>query len=231
MNKKIFDELRTAFRSGIPLAELRRSTVKILYGLDLPYKCMKDAKLLPNREFALSLIPKGGVVAEVGVAYGDFSRLMLDYLKPSKFYAIDCFMCGPGSDFWGRTEFRDADLYHQEFIERKFAKERNAGVFETIKGNSYEVLSNFPDNSLDYAYLDAAHDYDTVKKDIKVLLSKVKDKGFIQFNDYIIFDCFANIPYGVVRAVDELLITENHELIYFCLNYASHHDVVVKLNK
>lgn len=52
---------------------------------------LKNAKCLSNRDEMCKLLPKNMVSAEIGVAYGDFSRIILDYSQPKKFYAIDIF--------------------------------------------------------------------------------------------------------------------------------------------
>ncbi|MDR0375711.1 MAG: class I SAM-dependent methyltransferase [Treponema sp.] len=170
-------------------------------------------------------------MAEVGVAYGDFSRKIIDSMNPSKFYAIDIFASGPGEDFWGRTDWADLNIGQKEFIERKFANEIGNGKFILKKGLSWDVLETFDDNYFDYVYLDAAHDYDSVKKDIRVLLNKVKNNGIIQFNDYTLYDWSTNAPYGVVRAVDEMLVSGKHEIIFFCLQTGGFNDIVVKIKK
>ena len=192
---------------------------------------MENCKLLPNRDFALSLLPKGGIMAEVGVAYGDFSRKIIDNLCPEKFYAIDIFTGCPGMDFWDRTDWTESKMKQQEFIENKFRKEIDSGIFFTKKGLSWEVLNSFKDDFFDYVYLDAAHDYDSVKKDIDVLQKKVKNNGIIQFNDYILYDFVSNYPYGVIRAVDEMLIKRKHEIIYYCLHSEGFNDMIIKIKK
>ncbi|MDR2447402.1 MAG: class I SAM-dependent methyltransferase [Treponema sp.] len=170
-------------------------------------------------------------MAEIGVAYGDFSRKIIDNMNPSKFYAIDIFSSGPGEDFWGRTDWTDLNMGQKEFIERKFANEIGKGKFILKKGLSWDVLETFDDNYFDYVYLDAAHDYDSVKKDIRVLLNKVKNNGIIQFNDYTLYDWATNTPYGVIRAVDEMLVSDKHEIIFFCLQTSGFNDIVVKIKK
>ena len=204
---------------------------EILRGLNLPYEIMADCKLLPNRDFALSYIPKGGMTAEVGVLYGDFSRKIIDKLIPNKFYAIDIFTLGPGMDIGNRTDWTKSKMKQQEYIENRFREEMDRGIFFAKKGLSWEVLDTFDDNFFDYVYLDAAHDYDSVRKDIDVLLKKVKNNGIIQFNDYTIYDWNANCPYGVIRAVDEMLVNGRHEVKYFCLDTGGFNDIIVKIKK
>lgn len=234
--KKVFHKLGydinrynpTPVVSEIPVGT---QNIREMEGLPLPLEIMQNCRLLPDRSIALSLLPKGGIAAEVGVAYGDFSRKIIDNLNPDKFYAIDCFYGGPGREFWNRDCFTESNLEQKEFIENKFMKEISRGKFETRKGLSWEVLETFADNYFDYVYLDAGHDYDSVKKDIMVLLKKVKNNGIIQFNDYTIYDWVASVPYGVIRAVDELLVNSKHEIMFFCLQPGGFNDIIVRIKK
>jgi hypothetical protein len=85
-----------------------------------------------------------------------------------------------------------------------------------------------PDNSIDYLYLDAGHTYEEVVKDIEQIKKKIKATGIIQFNDYTLFDCFAFIPYGVPKAVNEFMLKENYEMLFLCLHHQFFCDVVVR---
>lgn len=200
----------------------------ITQGLTLPMHVFTNCKLLPNRNAVLPFLPKQMVIAEVGVAYGEFSREIIDVANPSKFYAIDYYQ---GEEFWGRNTFEKNKLSHEDYIKQQFNKEIEQGIFYTKKGLSWDVLNTFSDNFFDYVYLDAGHDYESVKKDIEVLLKKVKNGGVIQFNDYIIYDWVSKLPYGVVKAVDELLQNNQHEVLYYCLHKGGFNDIVVKINK
>jgi hypothetical protein len=57
----------------------------------------------------------------------------------------------------------------------------------------------------------------------------------VQFNDYMTFAPpeFANgsAYYGVVKAVNEFLMSGKHEMLYFCLQGAGYYDVVVQIKK
>lgn len=209
----------------------KHKQIQVLRGLDLPIKVMPNCKLLPNRDAALALLPKGGIVAEVGVAYGDFSRKIIDTIHPEKFYAVDSYGLGPGDDLWGTQILTSSKMRHEEFIKNKFKNEIEQKIFIIKKGFSWDVLETFEDNYFDYVYLDAGHDYDSVKKDVTVLYKKLKNNGIIQFNDYCLFDWIENVPLGIIRAVDELLVNSNHEILYYCLQKEGFHDIVVKLNK
>lgn len=76
-----------------------------------------------------------------------------------------------------------------------------AGVREMVTdiiGDSARSAAQFPDNSLDFVFIDASHDYDSVKRDIKAWLPKVrKPNGIIAGHDY------CEVWPGVIKAVHE----------------------------
>lgn len=65
-----------------------------------------------------------------------------------------------------------------------------------VQSTSIKAAERFEDNSLDFVYIDAAHDYENVKNDIKAWLPKIKDTGLIAGDDYG--------WKGVSRAVEEI---------------------------
>lgn len=64
-----------------------------------------------------------------------------------------------------------------------------------IRKPSLEAVCEFEDESLDFVFIDAAHDYESVKADIESWIHKVKPKGIIAGHDYL--------SPGVKKAVDE----------------------------
>lgn len=192
---------------------------------------LENARLLPSRFDALQHISQGGIIAEVGVAYGLFSRKLLDTLKPAEFHAIDTYNLQPADEPWGQNRLRDTGLNHRQYIERSFAREIAENRFFVHQGLSWDALESFPDNYFDYVYLDAGHDYESVSKDIGVLARKVKDGGIIQFNDYILLDWKSGACFGVVRAVDEFLLSGTHEFLFLCLEPEGYYDAVVRVRK
>ena len=196
----------------------------------IPSSCLLNTRVLFNREAALDYIPQHTIVAEVGVAFGDFSRKIIDIIKPNKFYAIDFFDENiPG--FWGKNYFERDNMTHQQWYENRFKNELDLGIVEIRRGYSWEVLEAFEDNYFDYVYLDAAHDYESVKKDIGMLVKKIKRHGIIQFNDYVLYDVYTHVYYGVVAAVNEFISNTNSEVLYYCFQNQRFDDIVVSLNK
>lgn len=74
-------------------------------------------------------------------------------------------------------------------------------IVNPIRMDSQAAVSLYQDNSLDFVMIDAGHDYDSIKADIKNFLIKVKPGGMIAGDDHSVY-----FP-GVQRAVSELLPT------------------------
>ena len=193
---------------------------------------LKECKVLPNKILALDYMPKDAVTAEVGVAYGAFSEQILMHMQPRKFHAIDYFsQQNPYHKFWDLDYFRRDNMPHQQWYEKKFKNEIASGQMEIHQGFSWDVLSGFPDDYFDYVCVDAAHDYESVRKDIAALRSKVKDGGYLQFNDYTLVSIVEPCYFGVVPAVNEYLNSGGHEVVFLCLHPRGYYDLVVKVNK
>lgn len=191
---------------------------------------LRDARLLSHRNDVLKELPKNLIVAEVGVAYGGFSKEILDNMCPSKFYAIDIFD-EQVKGFWGSNTFQKSKKTHLEWYKEKFSKEVNQGIVEIRKGKSWECLAQFPDSYFDYVYLDAAHDYYSVQKDVNELKRVVKSGGIIQFNDYIIYDYVIDEFYGVVPVVNRMIAETSSQVLYYCISINGFDDIVIRLNK
>jgi predicted O-methyltransferase YrrM len=59
-----------------------------------------------------------------------------------------------------------------------------ASFIRPIRQSSVEAAALYADNSLDFVFIDAAHDYENVKADIAAWYPKVKVGGTIAGHDY-----------------------------------------------
>ena len=56
-------------------------------------------------------------------------------------------------------------------------------VVNIVRSISWEAADLYPDNSIDFVFVDACHDYDSVSKDIFAWYPKVKVGGIIAGHD------------------------------------------------
>ena len=121
---------------------------------------------------------KGGVMVEVGSAYGESAEIFSKHFD--KVYCIDVWQ--------GITADREA--HFDEVVSR------TSNVVK-MKGNSTQFLDKFADESLDFVYIDANHSYEYVKSDIENWKKKIKKGGFIGGHD------FSYKFLGTIQAVHE----------------------------
>lgn len=89
------------------------------------------------------------------------------------------------------------DTLYDEFINNMKPVE---GYYTAIRMPSVEAAATYPDNSLDMVFLDAGHDYESVKADILAWMPKVRPGGIMGGHDYN-----PNDRGGVYDAVAELI--------------------------
>jgi hypothetical protein len=145
---------------------------------------------------------KNPVGAEIGVHRGDLSRRLLTAMPDLKLYMIDAWSpdtyAGKGDD---AAHADKRKLYEDGCEDNYLAALIVASEFPSRaivqRGFSKHEVEYFLNESFDFIYIDAAHDYESVKADIMAWLPKVKKGGYICGHDYGVFD-------GVKKSVDEI---------------------------
>lgn len=179
---------------------------------------LQGAKLCASREElvkSLSL-PPDGVVAEIGVMKGDFSVWLMDALKPRTFFAFDWFQAHTLPSIWGLppSEAFEGRTHPQYYRKRM---ERFGDSVIMVEGANRDTLPNYANESFDFVYVDANHEYEEVKFDAEAAARMVKPDGIIMFNDYILFDHIANTYYGVAPVVNDMVVNREWRVLGFCL--------------
>ena len=159
---------------------------------------------MKTREEILTLIPTNSVGAEIGVFEGQFSKIILDTIKPKEFYLVDLFegeMCS-GDKNGENIKYIDLEKSYNNLT--KLYSTNSAIKF--FKGKSEIFLRELPDSYLDFIYIDGDHSYNGCKIDLELAKTKVKKGGIIAGHDY------CNMFTGVVAAVDEFVTQHSVKL-------------------
>lgn len=154
-------------------------------------------------------IPAGGKWVEVGVYSG----------KSFSFGIIECLNRGKKVDFTAVDMFPTEWIYigNKPPVREMFnnAMKPLEGHFNVKQGKSAEVARQFKDESIDFVFIDAAHDYDNVKADILAWLPKVKPGGIMAGHDY------ESDYKGLMEAVNEVF-GDRVELVAYDDNPTKH---------
>ena len=132
--------------------------------------------------------------AEIGVKEGRFISYLLNAYPQLRMYAVDPWENQPG-------EAEDYIGWCWESIYREYQQKTASVQHRVLELREYSEVAaqKVDDESLDFVFIDAQHDYDSVKRDIELWKPKVKPGGLLSGHDYQPrFD-------RVIRAVDELI--------------------------
>ena len=169
----------------------------------LEAKHVQHTQVLPSRLELLKQLPPGSICAEVGVAEGDFSRAILNVVKPAKLFLID---------LWSSNLERYSKSF--ELASQAVESEIQSGVAEIRRGWSWDMIASLENESLDWIYIDAAHDYESVVRDLQAALPKMKATSWITGHDYTRWSSVGINRWGVVEAVNEFCIEHDWEFRY-----------------
>lgn len=183
---------RRSAREHVRLADHRR---------ELDQRHLDGCLLVNNRTNLLARLPKEGIVAEVGVAQGNFSRQILEITRPRTLHLIDTWSASrPG---YGVDEY--------ERIRATFGTGEYADKVVLHRKMSWEGIAELPPGSIDWIYIDADHSYDAVKKDLAAAIRAIRPDGMIAGHDYVCWSS-PNGRFGVIEAVNEFC--HEHDFVF-----------------
>jgi len=140
--------------------------------------------------------------AEVGVHTGDTTKYLLQNLPTiEKYYAIDPWRVYTMYD--GNKYRKPGNKKYKTWVEaiEQFKKVtlpyKNKVI--ALQMTSVEASKTVLDGSLDWVFIDANHEYEYIKENLKIWSSKVKLGGLVSGHDY------GNKWKGIKRAVNEYI--------------------------
>lgn len=116
--------------------------------------------------------------AEVGVERGIYSEVICKHNPQAHLYSIDAWTPYKGY----RDHVTQSKLDKLEADTRQRLADYNCTV---VKGFSLEEAENYEDESLDFVYIDANHEYRQTVDDISTWEKKVRVGGILAGHDYI----------------------------------------------
>lgn len=194
--------------------ERRREMKRKMPRVRLTESHTEGATLLPNRRVLLERLPKDGVVAEIGAAFGEYTAEILELNQPRQLHLIDS---------WNSERYMQGMIK----IQTDFSELIADGRLQLHQGLSHEQLPEMPDDFFDWVYIDTNHSYGTTLKELQICHKKVKEDGRIAGHDFCVGNVVDAIPYGVIEACNkfcvdfgwryEFLTLESHGHFSFCL--------------
>lgn len=132
-------------------------------------------------------LPENSHFVEIGAFYGKSTAFMAVEIansnKKIKFDVVDTWRGSPEHQegAWDhRIDFVNDTAFDTFTNNLKPAEE----YYTPIKLSSADAAMTYADKSLDFVFIDAAHDYESVKTDILTWLPKIKTGGYMGGHDY-----------------------------------------------
>jgi hypothetical protein len=144
-------------------------------------------RYFPIYERFIKGLDKPAILVEVGVFLGKgiirAAKLAKELKKPLTIYAVDTWQ---GSDEPEHKDFIEKiggpEAFYKQFCHNVTINGMSDIIFP-IRAKSVDAAWLFEDNSLDMTFIDASHDYKSVREDIVAWLPKIKHGGKLAGHD------------------------------------------------
>jgi len=129
----------------------------------------------------VSRFDSGSHFVEVGAFLGRSAVFMaVEIINSGKNIKFDCI------DHWeGSEEHNDNDKVNLETLYEDFLENIKPvkGVVNPVRAHSVDASRLYKPNSLDFIFIDASHDEESVKADLAFWMPRMKDNGVIAGDD------------------------------------------------
>jgi hypothetical protein len=213
MMKKLNKLIKNFLPYGVVISKQRKKAV--MPKIPTSDIHVDGGRLISNRLAMLELLPKDGVVAELGVDTGDFTEKILNINNPKKLELVD---------IWGSARYNEAKF---DSVCEKFSQYIKDNKVSITRKLSTEAAESFDDNYFDWIYIDTNHSYQTTKEELHAYKHKVKDTGFIAGHDYVMGNWNKPLKYGVMEAVAEFCVQENWKIVYLTADISENNSFVI----
>lgn len=128
----------------------------------------------------------GARFVEIGAWLGRSTAFMAVEIANSRkaidFVVIDTWQGSADESYHQQVVAQHGGSIHGRFMENMRAG-GVAGYIRTLVMSSQRALGEFPDDSLDFVFIDAAHDFESVRADIAMWRRKVRPGGMLAGHD------------------------------------------------
>ncbi|WNO61811.1 class I SAM-dependent methyltransferase [Rheinheimera sp. MMS21-TC3] len=194
----------------------REQSTEYIPRIPLLQQHIEQARLITDRQELLQLLPKGGTVAELGVANGDYTKQILNISAPKKLHLIDIWQ----SERYNETLFQN--------VCKKFGAELSKGQVQIHRKLSVEAADDFPDHYFDWIYIDTTHCYKGTKAELETYASKIKPGGIIAGHDYTMGNWNSQFRYGVMEAVHEFCVKQGWRIKYMTMDLSENQSFAIE---
>lgn len=142
-----------------------------------------------------------GVVAEIGVAEGEFSRQILNRSQPQHLHLIDPWRHHEDADYRDDPNNQDAAAQEHRFqtVSAAFAGDERVTIHRM---SSTDAAAEFSDGQLDWVYIDGMHTRAGVDADLRAYAPRIRPGGFLIGHDYTDNPLARKFGFGVIEAVN-----------------------------
>ena len=123
----------------------------------------------------------GAHFVEVGSFLGKSAVYMaVEIINSGKNIKLDCVDHWQGSEEHNNNDEVNLERLYEDFLENIKPVE---GIINPIRANSIDASKLYKPNSLDFIFIDASHDTDSVKADVTYWMPRLKEDGVIAGDD------------------------------------------------
>lgn len=199
--------LRRAHRTRRVVRKARKRGLRRIWGVVYGRRAATFAASLEHvrtRDQLPELLNRRGLLGdgvEIGVKRGAYSGFLLDHWQGRRLISVDPWLEAPADEYVDRANVPQErqERYFRETTERLA---RFGGRSEIWRTTSVEAAARVEDGSLDFVYVDARHDRESVLEDLEAWYPKLRPGGIFAGHDYV-DGSFPNGEFGVRGAVDE----------------------------
>lgn len=148
---------------------------------------------------------------EIGTDQGEYAEVLLKTIPNLFLHCIDPWKAEVYEKGYQPESYEKQEYFDKRYLEtqERLLPYSNTNVWRTT---SMEAIISFPDNSLDFVYIDGNHDFLNVAQDIHFWLKKVKPGGILSGHDYV---CYPARKFNHVKKVVNAYTTAYHLLPVF----------------